>query len=124
MGMYPKALRPLEPSKESSDTFCPSKYFLGSAAFWPPPPRCCNHLPSSQAASVLSANSRPARAKVETSLATSLLGILPRTTHVPLKGHGKESVCAGILGAMPFRGFIAVLWLKSRVTVLVQFCSK
>ena len=34
MGMYPTALRPLEPSKESSDTFCPSKYFLGSAAFW------------------------------------------------------------------------------------------
>ena len=73
---------------------------------------------------VLSVNSRPARAKVETSLATSLLGILPRTTHVPLKGHRKESVCADSLGAIPFRGFIAVLWLKSRVTVLAQFCSK
>ena len=121
--MYPTALRPLEPSKESSDTFCPSKHFLGSAAFWPPPPRCCNHLPSSRATSVLSTNSRPARSKVDLSGHKSTWDSPQDNTRSAERPQKGVSVCRQP-GAIPFRGFVAVLWLKSRVTFLVQFCGK
>lgn len=47
--------------------------------------------------------------KAETYLVASILGILPRTTQIPLKLHGKELACAGSLGPIPFCGFIGPL---------------